>query len=291
MSIIALTDEINVENMIYEIRGKQVILDSDLAKLYQCKNGTKTINQAVKRNIERFPKDFYFQLTNEEYENLKFQFGTSRHGGVRKNPYAFTEQGVAMLASVLRTPIAARVSIAIMRAFVHMRHYILENKDILKSLNNINNKLIEHDEKLNYLFSVFDKKEKLFLPGETYDAYSEIVDILNLAQNEIIIIDSYADKTMLDFIRNLNSQIILITSNRAKLNDLELEKFNQQYNNKLNVIKDNTFHDRYFILDKKNFFHVGTSLNYAGGKVFSINKLEYEIIKDNLLDYILKILK
>ncbi len=291
MSIIALTDELNVENMIYEIRGRQVILDFDLAKLYQCKNGTKTINLAVKRNIERFPKDFYFQLTNEEFKNLKFQIETSRHGGVRKNPYAFTEQGVAMLASVLRTPIAARVSIAIMRAFVHMRHYILENKDILKSLNNINNKLIEHDEKLNYLFSVFDKKEKLFLPGETYDAYSEIVDILNLAQNEIIIIDSYADKTMLDFIRNLNSQIILITSNRAKLNDLELEKFNQQYNNKLDVIKDNTFHDRYFILDKKNFFHVGTSLNYAGGKVFSINKLEDEIIKDNLLDYILKIVK
>ena len=291
MSIIALTDELNVENMIYEIRGRQVILDFDLAKLYQCKNGTKTINLAVKRNIERFPKDFYFQLTNEEFKNLKFQIETSRHGGVRKNPYAFTEQGVAMLASVLRTPIAARVSIAIMRAFVHMRHYILENKDILKSLNNINNKLIEHDEKLNYLFSVFDKKEKLFLPGETYDAYSEIVDILNLAQNEIIIIDSYADKTMLDFIRNLNSQIMLITSNRARLNDLELEKFNQQYNNKLDVIKDNTFHDRYFILDKKIFFHVGTSLNYAGGKVFSINKLEDEIIKDNLLDYILKIVK
>ena len=125
-----LVKEDNIENMIYEVRGKQVMLDSDLAKLYKCVNGTKTINQSVKRNIDRFPEDFYFQLTNEEFLNLKSQIGTSSlngYGGVRKNPYVFTEQGVAMLASVLKTSIATKVSISIMRAFVIMRKYISNN--------------------------------------------------------------------------------------------------------------------------------------------------------------------
>lgn len=268
------------------------MLDSDLAKLYRCANGTKTINQAVKRNIERFPDDFYFQLTEEEFSNLKFQSGTSSlkmHGGVRKKPYVFTEQGVAMLTSVLRTNVATMVSISIMRAFVNMRHYILENKDVYQSLNNINNKLIEHDEKINYIFSKFDKKEQLFLPGKTYDAYSEISSILNDSKYEVIIIDSYADKTLLDYIRNIDVKFILITSDKAKLTKLELDKFNKQYN-KLKVIKNNTFHDRYFIIDRNNFFHIGTSLNYIGEKIFTINKLEDGIIKENLLDYVLKII-
>ena len=145
----------NIENNIYEIRGVQVMLDSDLAKLYHCVNGTKTINQAVKRNIARFPDDFYFQITTEEYNNLTSQLGTSsynNYGCARKLPYDFTEQGVAMLATVIHTKEAALISINIMRAFVKMRHFIIENKDIYKSLSNINNKLIEHDEKLDYLF-------------------------------------------------------------------------------------------------------------------------------------------
>ena len=120
-----------IENLIYEVRGKQVMLDSDLARLYECANGTKSINLAVNRNIERFPEDFYFQLTKEEYNNLKFQFETSNSssnlGGVRKLPYVFTEQGVAMLATVLRTKIASQMSISIMRAFVTMRKYISNN--------------------------------------------------------------------------------------------------------------------------------------------------------------------
>ncbi len=140
MNNIILKENIKIEDMIYEIRGKQVMLDSDLAKLYECANGTKDINKAVNRNIERFPNDFYFQLTYEEYKNLKFQTGTSNlktHGGVRKLPYVFTEQGVAMLASVLRTSIASKISIKIMRAFVLMRKYIfsglIEQKKQLKS--------------------------------------------------------------------------------------------------------------------------------------------------------------
>ena len=279
--------------MIYEIRGKQIILDSDLAKLYGVE--TKRINEAVRNNSEKFPERFSWILTNKEWNFLRSKISTLKiqkigRGTHRKYlPRVFTEQGVAMLATILKSNIATQVSIAIMDAFVNMRHYILENKDILRSLNNINNKLIEHDEKIDYIFAAFDKKEQLFLPNESYDAYSEIVNIITKVKEEIIIIDSYADKTILDFIRNVNAKIILIISDKAKLNDLELEKFNEQYN-KLKVIKNNNFHDRYFILDKKCFYHIGTSLNHVGGKVFSINKLEDKIVKDNLLKYVLEII-
>ena len=130
--------KIKIEDMIYEIRGKQVMLDSDLAKLYECKNGTKTINQAVNRHVDRFPSDFHFQLSRVEYDNLKSQFGTSSlnsYGGIRKMPYVFTEEGVAMLATILRTNVASVISVDIMRAFVNMRHFIMENKDVYQSLN------------------------------------------------------------------------------------------------------------------------------------------------------------
>ena len=141
MSEVIVKDNIQIENLIYEIRGKQVILDSDLARLYGCKNGTKEINQAVKRNIDRFPDDFYFQITKEEHTNLKSQFVTSswsNYGGIRKLPYVFTEQGVAMLATVLRTENASVVSVNIMRAFVAMKKIIIDNyagKKILYYLN------------------------------------------------------------------------------------------------------------------------------------------------------------
>lgn len=195
-----------------------------------------------------------------------------------------------MLSGLLKSDIAAEVNVKVINAFVKMRHYIMENKDIYQSLSHINNKLIEHDEKINHIFSKFDKKEQLFLPGETYDAYSEIVNILNGTQKEIIIIDAYADKSLLDLVKNVNIEIILITSEKAKLNDTEIVKFNKQYNDKLKIIKNNTFHDRYFILDKKEVYHVGTSLNHIGEKMFSINKLEDKMIKGNLLNYVLKII-
>src|SRR5574344_1780171 len=162
MNNLMIKDEI--ENMIYEIRGKQVMLDSDLARLYNCKNGTKTINLAVKRHIDRFPERFMFQLTKEEFINiqkvsniLKFQTETSSrnntHGGIRKLPYAFTEQGVAMLSTILRTDVASKVSIKIIDAFVKMRKYINNNQNILL---NIENKLLEHDTKIDILFDKID---------------------------------------------------------------------------------------------------------------------------------------
>ena len=255
-------DEKNIENKIYEIRGVQVMLDSDLAELYQCKNGTKSINLAVKRHINRFPERFMFQLTKEKIKFIsRFQIETLKKGyNIKYLPYAFTEQGVAMLSSVLKTKVAEEVSVKIMDAFVKMRHFIIENKDIYKSLNNINIKLIEHDEKINKIFNRFEPKENLYLKGQIYDAYSRIIDIFNLAKEELIIIDSYADKTLLDMISKFKVKVILITKDSERLSELDIEKYNCQYNN-LKVIRNNTFHDRYFIIDKKEIY----LLNKIGG--------------------------
>lgn len=281
--------------MIYEIRGRQVMLDSDLAKLYGVE--TKRINEAVKNNPYKFPERFSWIITKEEADIIsRSKVSTlndeklKRGQNIKYLPRVFTEQGVAMLATILKSKIATEISIQIMDAFVLMRHLIVDNKDIYRSLNNINNKLIEHEEKLNYLFSKFDKKEQFFLPGKTYDAWSEIIDIIGETKNEIIIIDSYADKTLLDFIKNINAIVTVITSNKAKLTDVEITKFNQQYH-KLEVIYDNTFHDRYFIIDKKDVFHVGTSLNHIGEKLFSINKLDDKIVKEHFINYVLEVIK
>lgn len=284
----------NIKNKIYVIRGKQVMLDSDLAEFYKCKNGTKTINLAVKRNLKRFPQDFYFQLSKEEYDNLKFQSETSsmnEYGGVRKLPYVFTEQGVAMLASVVRTEVAAEISVQIMRTFVSMRHYLYDNQDIYMTLNYINNKMIEHDEKLDKLFSHFGRKEKLFLDGSEYDSYSYVHSIIKDANCEVIIIDPYADVELLDMVKDIDARIILIMKNKSLLSEKQINKFNKDYGNKLSVAKNDKFHDRYIILDRNTIYHLGTSINHLGKRVFSITLLEDKIVKSDLLNYIKNIVK
>lgn len=289
MNDLILNDE-NIKTRIYEVRGVQVMLDRDLAKLYGCTNGTKDINKAVKRNIEKFPNDFYFQLTFEEAS--RFHFGTlndnsnKRGSNIKYLPYAFTEQGVAMLSSVLKTENAAKVSIAIMRAFVVMRHYLIDNKDIYMSLNNINNKLIEHDKKFDIIFDKFkvkEEKELVFFNGQIFDAYSKIVDILKEAKNELIIVDGYADKKVLDIIKDLDVSVTLVVKPKSLLKKDALEKYNKQYNN-LKVIYDDSWHDRYIIIDKRKIYHLGASLNYIGSKTFNINKLEDEDVIKLLLD-------
>jgi len=262
-------ETLKIENLIYEVRGKQVMLDSNLAKLYQCKNGTKSINLAVKRNIKRFPKDFYFQLIKDEVKNLQFQFeNTNLKNMSRQLPYVFTEQGVAMLASVLKTEIASKVSIDIMRSFVLMRKYILENLIEQKFINEL---VLTHDEDIKLLQESFDKlsdkelKNEIYLEGQIYDSYSKIIDILSIAKNELIIIDGYADKMILDIINNIKCDVILIVKTKTLLNKLDIEKYNKQYNN-LKIIYNYTFHDRYFIIDKKILYHCGASINHIGSK-------------------------
>ena len=300
-----LKEQANIRNLIYEVRGKQVMLDSDLAILYGCINGTKTINQAVKRNLERFPSNFYFQLTKIEYDNLKSQIGTSNnnfYGGIRKLPYVFTEQGVAMLSSVLRTKNAAKISVNIMNAFVYMRRFINENKDIFKRVieikndtSYIKNALIDHEDKINKIFNKFDRKEdlknKLFFDGEIYDAYSLLVDIISKANKEIIIIDNYVDKVTLDILskKKVNVMVLLITDeNKCKLNKTDINKFNSEYPT-LKIKYTNIFHDRFIIIDDKELYHLGASLKDLGKKVFGVSKIEDKEYLENLKERISKI--
>ena len=198
-----LEEKIDIKKLIYEIRGKQVMLDSDLAKLYQCKNGTKEINQAVKNNLKKFPDRYAFRISECEWHTLKSKILTSK-GGSRKGHTAFTEQGVAMLATILKSKIAIQVSISIMDAFVEMRKYI-------------NSLVLEHDEDIKLLKETFDSfKEKtnhIFFEGQLYDAYSLLLDILNKAKEEIIIIDNYAGKELLDILKSINKQIIIVSKN------------------------------------------------------------------------------
>ena len=299
-------DDVIIENLIYEVRGKQVMIDSDLAKLYECKNGTKTINLAVRRHLDRFPNDFYFQLTKEEYynilrfqsealekeeyNNLKFQVETSRlqnnHGGVRKMPYVFTEQGVAMLATILRTSVASKMSVAIMRAFVVMRKYISTN---LIEQKYINNQVMKNTEDIKLLQASFEKFEKkrevntIFFDGQIYDAYSKIQDIFKRVNNKLIIVDSYADNTLLDIVKRLNVEVVIITKKNNLLTKQDLFKYNKQYHN-LSVCYSDKFHDRYFVIDNEIVYHCGTSINRIGYRTFSINLVSDADVANMLID-------
>ena len=278
MTDVIVKHDVVIEDMIYEVRGKQVILDSDLAILYECVNGTKDINKAVKRNIERFPECFMFQLTNEEYDNLRFQSGTSKvRGGRRYNPYVFTEQGVAMLSSVLHSEIAIKMSIQIINAFVIMRKYISNN---LIEQNYINNLVLEHDSEIKLLkesFGKFEEKKKIneiYFNGQIYDAYSKIQDIFKSVTKRLIIIDAYADNTILDIIKRLNIEVTIITKKNNLLTDQDITKYNKQYHN-LKVVFNNSFHDRYFLIDNKliklyNFNYYNLNHNFCYDFLYNI---------------------
>ena len=276
-----MLEEIKIENLIYEIRGRQIMLDSDLAKLYGCKNGTKVINQAVKRNVDRFPEDFCFQLTPDEYKKLlRSQFVTLKSGKGRYRkylPYVFTEEGVAMLSAILRTPIAEEVSVKIMKAFVKMRHFIKDNKDIFKRLTTVEYEMIECKDKIDELFDKLEPKkiesQKIFFNGQIYDAYSLIIDLIKESKEKIIIIDNYIDKSILDMLvyKKENVSIELVTSSHY-LTKTDISKFNKQYPN-LNIKYSNIFHDKFIIIDD-NLYHLGASLKDLGKKCFAINKIE-----------------
>ena len=228
-----------------------------------------------------------FRLTNDEYNNLKFQFGTSnKKGGRRYNPYVFTEQGVAMLSSVLHSKTAIQTSIQIMNAFVAMRKYISSN---LIEQKYINNMVLKHDNQiqlLQYSFNKLEKKKKIseiYFNGQIYDAYSKIKDIFKESEESLIIIDSYADKSLLDIIKELDIKVTIITKQNNLLTKQDIMKYNQQYHN-LQVYFDNTFHDRYFILDNKIVYHCGASINRIGYKTFSITLIKDRSVSQVLID-------
>ena len=290
MNEITKEDNIKIENMIYEIRGKQVMLDSDLAKLFGVE--TKRINEAVKNNPKKFPERFTWILTKEE----AILFSRSKISTLNENkikrgqnlkylPKVFTEQGVAMLATILKSDTAIETSIIIMDAFAAMRKYISSN---LIEQSYINELVLKDNKRISALeetFSKFEEKKKIneiYFNGQIYDAYSKIYEIFNNSEKELIIIDSYADNTILDIIKRLTIKVIIITKKDNLLTEQDILKYNKQYHN-LNVIYDNTFHDRYFILDKEIVYHCGSSINRIGYKTFSITLIgDNDIIKSLL---------
>jgi len=279
-----------IQDMIYAIRGKQVMVDSDLSMLYQVQ--TKAFNQAVKRNIDRFPERFRFQLTEKEYENLKSQIATSsdgsKHGGRRYMPYVFTEQGIAMLSAVLRSDVAVQVSIKIMNAFVEMRRFLVSNAGIFERLNRVELKQLETDQKLekvfNYIATQTEVKQNIFYDGQIYDAFSFIVDLIKKARNKLILIDNYVDTNTLNLLckKNKGVSVFIAGSGNGSLTSKDISKFNAQYQG-LTVKTRKDFHDRFLIIDDLEVYHIGASIKDAGKKSFGISKIEDEVLKDNLI--------
>ena len=284
-----------IEKLIYVIRDKQIMIDSDLAMLYQVETGA--LNRAVKRNIKRFLDDFRFQLTVEEYENLKCQIGISSlnkngYGGRRTLPYVFTEQGISMLASVLHSDIAINVSIGIMRAFVEMRRFIANNALLFERISNVELKQLEYqkqtDEKLEQIFEYISEHEeasqKIFFDGQIYDAFSLIVSLIQKAEKEITLIDGYVDVGTLNLLAKKNEgvSVTVYTHQRTRLSNIDVANFNAQYP-ALEVKYTSVFHDRFLILDGKTAYHIGASLKDAGKKTFGITLINDESITKDIL--------
>ena len=284
MNNIVLNEELRIEDMIYEVRGVQVMIDSDLAKLYQVE--TKRINEAVKNNLEKFPERFSWVLTENEWIFLRSKISTLKNNTPGKGhhrkylPRVFTEQGVAMLATILKSKVATKVSINIMDAFVLMRKYISSSLIEQKYINEL---VLEHEERLKLVENTFsnfkEKNNHLFFKGQIYDAYSLLIDIFNKSKKEIIIIDNYVDKNILDILSKTKKKVKIVTN---KYNNQDYEKYKMQYKN-VELIINNTFHDRFIIIDRKILYHCGASFKDLGKQCFEISKIEDKEILDDLL--------
>lgn len=275
-----------IKSKIYTLRGMQVMLDTDLAELYNVE--TKVLNQAVKRNNERFPENFMFQISQNEFDNLKSQIVTSSWGGRRNLPFAFTEQGVAMLSGVLKSDTAVRISIQIISAFVAMRRFISSNAQIFQRLDFVERKQIEHDKKFEEIFDAIQsrdiKPEKgIFFEGEIFDSYNFVSDIIRAADKSIILIDNYVDDSVLTLFnkRNKDVNVTIFTKEISKQLSLDLAKYNSQYP-PIEVKEFKQSHDRFLIIDNKEVYHFGASLKDLGKKWFAFSKFDKEAFK--LLD-------
>ena len=280
-----IINENNIKDKIHTIRNQQVMLDRDLAELYGVE--TKHINQAVKRNETRFPNDFMFQLSKEEFENWRSQFVTSNSDkmGLRRPPYAFTEQGVSMLSAVLKSEIAVDISVKIIRAFVEMRKIISSDNALFYKIDFLEKRQISYeiktDTKINQILNALEDKtlkpkQGIFYNGQIFDAYVFVNDLLKLATTEIILIDNYIDETIFTlFSKYSNIKIKIYTANITKQLKLDFEKYSKQYQNiELQEFKNS--HDRFLILDKKDVYHIGASLKDLGKKWFAFSKFEIE---------------
>lgn len=272
-----------IENLIYTIRGKQVMLDSDLASLFQVE--TKNLNRAVKRNIERFPTSFCFQLTEDEAENLRFQIGTSslNYGGRRYLPYVFSEQGIAQLSTVLRSETAIKVSIEIMNAFVEMRKILIGNASLFHRLDKIELKQLQADQKFEEIFKALESdklhsEKGIFYNGQVFDAYTFVSDIIRSAKTSIILLDNYVDDTVLTLLGKRNNNVTAKIYTKTISNQLRLDV--QRYNSQYPPIEIKTFsdaHDRFLIIDDRELYHIGASLKDLGKKWFAFSRMDIEV--------------
>ena len=283
--------ENKVESLIRVIRGQQVMLDRDLAELYGVE--TRRLNEQVKRNIERFPEDFMFQLTPNEFDNLKSQIATSSWGGVRKLPYAFTEQGVAMLSGVLKSSTAVEANIRIMRAFVSMRHFMVNNAAIFQRLetiefnqlesNKVQAKILAHqevqDHRIDEIFRRLDEgmykpKQGIFFDNQIYDAYSFVSELVKSAKQRIILIDNYVDETVLTLLdkRGENVSATIYTQQVSRQFRLDVDRHNSQYP-PIEISVFRRSHDRFLCIDD-TVYHVGASIKDLGKKWFAFSKME-----------------
>lgn len=275
--------ELSIENMIYNVRGVEVMLDSDIAKLYQV--DTKRINEAVKNNPQKFPERFSWVLSNYELNNLWSKFSTANISSKsRNNPRVFTEQGIYMLATILKSNVATNISIQIMDTFVKMRHYINYNKVLLPNrILLLESKVDDNTKRINELFDKFDSKEivknYLFFENELFDSYYVLMKIFESSEEEIIIIDNYAGKELLKVLSEINKNVIIISKN---INETLVKKYKQEYNN-VQFKNIETFHDRFIIIDRKKLYSCGASFKDLGKKCFAINEF-------NDTDYLVKIL-
>ena len=278
----------DIQNMIYTFRGKQVMIDRDLASLYQVQ--TKRLNEQVKRNSGRFPAEFCFKLSDKEKDELVAncdRFKTLKHSS--SNPYAFTEQGIAMLSAVLKSDIAVEVSIKIMNSFVKMRKFLLSNKEMFARLDRVELKQLETDQKLekvfNYIATNTEVKQNIFFDGQIYDAFSFIVGLVQKAKKEIILIDNYVDVHTLNILckKDKGVDIIVATAGKGSLSTKDITKFNAQYP-KFLVKTTTDFHDRFLIIDKTEVYHIGASIKDAGKKSFGITKIEDKDLIKNLIN-------
>ena len=293
-----LINETTIKNLILVIRGKQVMLDSDLAMLYHVE--TFNLNKAMKRNVDRFPEDFCFQITKEEYKNLIFQSGISslqksenKHGGRRKLPYVFTEQGISMLSAVLRSEIAIKVSVKIMRTFVEMRHFMANNSLVLSRINELEVKQLsyqkETDDKFEQVFHYISEHEevsqKIFFEGQIYDAFSLLTELVSKAEKEITLIDNYVDIGTLNILakKRENVMVHIYTVKKTRLSEADVNNFNQQYS-AIEMHYTDEFHDRFLIIDNDLAYHIGASIKDAGKKCFAINKIEDKMTTESIVE-------
>jgi hypothetical protein len=274
----------SIQSLIVTFRGCQVMLDRDLAELYQVE--TKVLNQAVKRNLERFPENFRFQLSDSEYENWRSQFVTSNSDrmGLRRPPFAFTEQGIAMLSAVLRSKVAIKASIQIMNAFVEMRKILLSNQGLFQRMESVERKLLIHDYNFEKVFQAIETSQLvpsqgIFFEGQIFDAYFFVSKIISLADSSLILIDNYLDESVFTLFgkKKRGVKVTFLTKEISRQVALDVKKANEQYGDfQINEFK--LSHDRFLIVDGKDIYHIGASIKDLGKKWFAFTKLKTETV-------------